>query len=110
MNLLTYFVQLDPRLQEFIGLGITLVVSYLLLQLAQLVPALADYLGQYKTGIVVWLTSIAVQLIQAKLNQIPANWDEVVYLVMKLIVEVVVVLLGFAVLRHYRVKGHQALQ
>ena len=107
MNILTAFVQLDPRLQEFIALGVTFLVSYLILQLAVIFPALAEYLGQYKAGIVTWLTGIAVQLIQAQLNQIPASWDEVVFLAMKLLVEVLVVLLGFSVLRK---KGFRAVQ
>ena len=107
---LTWFVQLDPALQEFVGLAVLFVVSYLILQLAAIFPALAGYLGQYKTGIVVWLTGVAVQLIQAQLDRIPANWDEVVFIAQKLIVEVILVLLGFAGLRAIKAKGYQALQ
>jgi hypothetical protein len=103
------FVQLDPALQEGIALVVTFVVSYLLLQLAALSPILAAYLGQYKVGIIVWVTGLAVQLIQAELNKIPANWDEVVFLVMKLLAEVLLVLFGFAAIRSKKVKGYQAL-
>ena len=110
MDLIALYVQLDPALQEVIGLVVLFVVSYLLLQLATVFPALAEYLGQYKTGIVVWLTGVAVQLIQAQLNRIPANWDEVAFLAQKLLVEVILVLLDFAGLRTIKAKGYQALQ
>lgn len=105
-----FLVQLDPRLQEFVALGITLVVSYLILQVAKLFPVLGEYLGQYKTGIVVWLTGIAVQLIQLQLNKIPANWDEVVFAAQKLLIEVILALLAFAGYRALKWRGHQALQ
>jgi len=108
--MVNFYVALDPRLQEFVGLGVLFVVSYLLLQIAKVFPALAEYLGQYKTGIVVWLTGVAVQLIQLQLNRIPENWDEVVFAAMKLLVEVIVVLTTFALIRKYKVKGYQALQ
>lgn len=103
------FVQLDPAFQNLVALGVTFVVSWILLQLAALSPALAEYLGQYKVGIVTWLTGLAAQLIQAQLNKIPATWEEVAFLVQKLIVEVVAVLLGMAALRRFKVKGYHAL-
>ncbi len=73
MNLIGLYVTLDPALQTFIGLLITVAVSFLLLQLAKLYPPLADYLGQYKVGITTWLTGGAVQLIQAQLDKLAAS-------------------------------------
>jgi hypothetical protein len=110
MDFINAFVQLDPRLQELLALLVTAVVSFLILQLAAVVPALAEYLGQYKVGIVTWLTGLAVQLVQAQLDRIPVAWESVAVLVMKLIAEVAVVLLGFALYRRAQVKGYQALQ
>jgi hypothetical protein len=105
-----FFVQLDPRLQELIALGVTAVFSFLILQLATVVPALAEYLGQYKVSIVVWLTGIVTQLVQAQLDKIPASWESVATVAMQLAVEVAAVLLGFALYRRSQVKGYQALQ
>jgi len=42
---------------------------------------------------------LVFNLLQNYLNQIPESWDAVVALVMRLIVEVAAVLLGFAFLR-----------
>lgn len=110
VNMLSFLVQLDPDLQNIIAVALTFVVSFLVLQLAALSPQLAEYLGQYKVGIVTWLTGVVVQLIQGQLNQIPASWDAVVTVVMRLLVEVAVVLIGFAVLRKNSWVGHSALQ
>ena len=107
MNL---YVQLDPALKTFIGLGVTFVVSYLILQLAAVSPKLAEYLGQYKVGIVTWVTAVAVQLTQAQLDKIPAQWDEVVFLAMKLFAEVLITLFGFVAIRAFNIKGHNALR
>jgi hypothetical protein len=107
--MLSFFVQLDPALQTFVELGVTFVFGYLVLQLANLSPALSEYLGQYKVGIVTWLTGLAVQLVQAQLNRIPANWDEVVFIAQKLLAEVLLVLLGFAAIRAKKAFGHTAL-
>jgi hypothetical protein len=110
MDLVTNFVQLNPGLQELIVIGITALVSFLLLQLAALSPALAAYIGQYKAGIVVWLSGLVFQLIQNQLNNVPANWETVAGLVMQLIVAVAAVLLGFAGLRRAQVRGAAALK
>lgn len=110
MNLVNWFVQLNPALQPFIELGITLVFSFLVLQVAKVIPALSEYLGQYKVAIVTWLTGIAVQLLQSVLNKIPLNWEEVAFAAQKLFVEVLLVLFAFAAIRHFKVKGYQALQ
>lgn len=103
----SFFVQLDPRLQDLITLLLTGTVSYALLQLAAIFPALAEYLGQYKAGIVTFLTGLVVNLLQNVLNRIPENWDTVTALVMQLIVEVIIVLTAFTVLRK---RGAKALQ
>lgn len=106
----TLFVQLDPALQNLVALGVTAVVSFLILQLAALYPALAEYIGQYKAGIVTWATGLLVQLAQAQLNQVPVEWDGVLTIAMKLIVEVAVVLGVFAAFRKVGAKGYRALQ
>lgn len=108
--MLSFYVQLDPSLQVVLELIVTFVVSFLFLQLSALSPALAEYLGQYKASIAVWLTGVVVQLIQTQLNKVPANWDEVVFITMKLIAEVILVLFGFAAIRATKTKGHIALQ
>lgn len=95
----SFLVQLDPGLQNLIVVGLTALVSFLLLQLSAVYPPLADYIGQYKVGIVTWLSGLVFNLLQNYLNQIPESWDAVAALVMRLIVEVAAVLLGFALLR-----------
>lgn len=109
MNLVNLFVVLDPKIQELIALGVTALVSFLLLQLAALFPALAAYLGQYKVGIITFLTGVVVQLVQAQLDKIPATYDSIVLIVMQLIIEVAIVLLGFSLYRKKQLKGHTAL-
>ena len=108
--MLSFLVQLDPKIQEFVALGLTFVVSFLLLQLANYFPALAEYLGQYKVAIVTWLTGLVVQLVQAQLDKIPASYDSLVTLVMQLVVEVIIVLTTFYFIRQAKVKGYLALQ
>lgn len=99
------YVQLDPNLQALITLVVTALVSFLILKLAALYPPLADYIGQYKAGIVTWLSGLVFNLLQAQLDKIPATWDNVAALVMKLIVEVAVVLGFFSYLHSRGVKG-----
>jgi len=101
------FVVLDPDIQNLIVFGLTALVSFLLLQLAAIYPPLADYIGQYKAGIVTWLAGLVFNLLQNYLNQIPESWDAVAALVMRLIVEVAAVLLGFALLRKRGVRNLQ---
>ena len=103
------FVEVSPELQNLILWGVTLLVSFLLLQLANAVPWLAEYLGQYKTGIVTWVVGVIVQLLNAQLQNIPASWDVVVSLVMQLIVTVAGVLLAFAGWRKVKGVGAKAL-
>lgn len=107
MNLLTAFVQLDPKLQELIALGVTALVAFAINYLATLVPWLADYLGQHRVVVVTWLTGVVVQIIQAQLDKIPSTWDSVLTIAMQLIVEVAVVLIGFAYLANR--KGVQSV-
>ena len=106
-GILTFLVQLDPRLQTLIAFLVTGAVSYAILYLASFSPALAAFLGQYKAGIVTFFTGLIVNLIQNILNNIPERWDTVAALVMTLIVEVAVVLFGFSLLRK---RGAKALQ
>lgn len=108
--MLSFLVQLDPKIQEFVALGLTLVFSFLILQVASFSPALAEYLGQYKVAIVTWFTGLVVQLIQAQIDKIPATYDSLVTLVMQLIVEVIIVLTTFYFIRRAKVKGYLALQ
>lgn len=103
----SFLVQLDPGLQNLIVFGLTALVSFLLLHLASLSPQLAEYIGQYKAGIVTWLSGLVFNLLQNYLNQVPESWDTVAALVMRLIVEVAAVLIGFSFLRR---KGVKALQ
>ena len=101
----SFLVQLDPGLQNLIVFGLTALVSFLVLQLAAVYPPLAEYIGQYKAGIVTWLSGLVFNLLQNMLNQVPESWDAVAGLVMRLIVEVAAVLLGFALLRNRGVRG-----
>jgi uncharacterized protein YacL len=88
------FVQFPPELQALIGVLVTFVISFLLVQIANVIPWLSEYLGQYKQQIIVWLTGLIVSLIQGWLNLIPAQWEPVAILVGQLIVAVFAVL-GF---------------
>lgn len=105
----TAYVQLDPRLAEYIALGVTAVVSFLILQVSASIPWLGEYLGQHRVGITVWLTGIIVQLVQARLDQIPESFDSIVTLVMNLIIQVIIVFVAFAVYKRTQAKGSQAL-
>jgi hypothetical protein len=96
--MLDFLVQLDPRLQQLIALGVTFVVALAINYLTTAAPWLAEYLGQHRVAVITWLTGIIVQIIQSQLDKIPATWDSVLLLVMQLIVEVSVVLIGFAYL------------
>lgn len=109
MDFLNFLVQLDPKLQELIALGVTFVFSWLVLQIANVLPWLAEYLGQYKVGIVTWFTGLIVQLVQAQLDKIPQTWDNVVLLVMQLLGEVIIILTAFAFYRRSKIKGYRAL-
>jgi hypothetical protein len=102
-----FLVQLDPGIQMLIVSLLTFVVGFLILKAGELYPALGEYLGQYKAGIVTWLSGIVFNLLQAQLDNIPATWDNVAALVMKLIVEVAAVLFAFSFLRR---KGVRALR
>lgn len=103
------YVQLDPAAAQIIGTLVTALVSFLILQLTNVAPWLAEYLGQYKVGIVTWLTGLVIQLVQAGLDKVPMEWDAVAALAVKLIIEVAIVLLGFAVYRKTGAKGSKAL-
>ena len=103
------YAQLDPQLAEYIGLAVQFVVAFLILQVTKTLPWLGEYLGQHRVGITVWLTGVLVQLAQAYLDRIPESLDSLVVLVMQLIVQVIVVIVTFAVLRKAQVKGYEAL-
>jgi hypothetical protein len=105
------YVRLDPELANWITIGATLVVGFLLVQLSN-IPALkwlADYLGQYRVAVAAWLAGVIVQFLQAGLlDKIPAMWDNVVTIVMQLIVAVIVTLYGFRLLRDRGAKGFRS--
>ena len=96
------FVQLDPRIQQLIALGVTFVVALAINYFTVSLPWLAEYLGQHRVAVITWLTGVIVQIIQAQLDKVPSTWDSVLVLVMQLIVEVSVVLIGFAYLAKKR--------
>jgi hypothetical protein len=105
--MLTNFIALPNELQALIGVGITLVVSFLLVQVANVWPALGKYLGNYKQEIIVWFSGIVFTLIQGWLDQIPAAWEPVAILVFQLIVAVFAVLGFFKFLANRGVKSLQ---
>ena len=105
MNLLQSFVQTSPELQALIALGVTAVVSFLLIQLTNLYPPLAEYLGQYKVQIITWLTGLVVSLIDSQLLNVPLLWEPVAVIVMQLIVAVFAVLYAFRLLANRGVKS-----
>jgi len=105
------FVRLDPALADWITIGATVLVGFLLVQLFS-IPALkwlADYLGQYRLAVSAWLAGVIVQFLQAGLlDKIPAMWDNVVTIVMQLIVAVIVTLYGFRLLKDRGTKGFRS--
>ena len=103
--MLTTFVQLPGEIQALISVVVTLVVSFLLLQVATVWPALAKYLGAYKNEIIVWGTGLVVSLVQGWLNLVPAAWEPVAILVGQLIVAVFAVLGFFKFLANRGVKS-----
>jgi uncharacterized protein YacL len=100
-------VQLPAELQALIGVLVTFVVSFLLVQLANAWPWLAAQLGQYKNEIIVWATGVIVSLIQGWLNLVPVEWEPVAVLILQLIVAVFAVL-GF--FRFLAKRGVRSLQ
>lgn len=107
--MLDFLVQLDPVAQELIAFAVTALVSFLLIQVYNVLPWLGDYLGQHKVAVTVWLTGVVVQLVQTYLDKIPESLDAVVITVIQLIIEVAVVLFGFAYAVKAEVKGSEAL-
>lgn len=105
------FVQLDPALANWITIGATLLVGFLLVKLSNIpvLKWLADYLGQYRVAVAAWLAGIIVQFVQAGiLDKIPAMWDNVVTIVMQLLVAVFVTLYGFRRLADRGVRGFRS--
>lgn len=85
-----YFVSTPPDVQALITVGVTFLVSFLLLQLAN-VPALkwlADYLGQNKVQIVTWAVGLLVAAMDGALTNVPLAWEPVVVIAFQLIVAV----------------------
>src|SRR5512138_3806395 len=98
------YVQLDPALAEWVMIGATVLVAFLLAKASEIpfVKRLLDYfkVNEYRLAISAWLGGVIVQFIQAKiLDTIPAMWDNVAAIVMQLIVAVIVTLYGFHVLK-----------
>ena len=105
--MLANFVQTSPEVQALIAVGVTFVVSFLLLQLAN-IPALkwlADYLGQYKVQVVTWVVGIIVSFIDSQLVNVPLAFEPVALLVMQLIVAVAAAFGVFGFLANRGVKG-----
>lgn len=100
-------VQLDPRLVDLIAFGVTALLALAINYVTAIVPWLGEYLGQHRVAITTWLVGVVVQILQAQLDKVPATWDSVLTLAMQLIVEVVVILVGFAYLN--KKKGVQSL-
>lgn len=95
-----YFVSLPPDIQMLITIGVTFLVSFLLLQLAN-VPALkwlAEYLGQNKVQIVTWAVGLIVAALDGLLVKVPLAWEPVVIIAFQLVAAVFAALGVFAVL------------
>lgn len=105
--MLQSLVQLPAELQALIGVLVTFVVSFLLVQLASAWPWLAGQLGQYKQEIIVWATGVIVALLQGWLNLIPVEWEPVAVLALQLIVAVFAVLGFFKFLANRGVRSLQ---
>jgi len=103
--MITNFIALPNELQALVVVGVTMVVSFLLVQVAALWPALGNYLGAYKQEIIVWATGIVVSLVQGWLDKIPVAWEPVAILVFQLIVAVFAVLGFFKFLANRGVKS-----
>lgn len=103
-------VLLDPELVDWIGVGATVLVGFVLVQLAR-VPFLArliEYfkIEQYTLVISAWLAGVIVQFVQTRvLDQIPQELDSVVALIMRLAVAIIVTLYGFRRLADRGVRG-----
>lgn len=101
------FIQTPADIQALITVGVTFVVSFLLLKLVD-VPALkwlADYLGQYKVQIVTWAVGLIVAALDGLLTQIPLAWEPVTVIVFQLIVAVAAVFGVFDFLSKRGVRG-----
>lgn len=102
------YVALDPKLADWVTIGATALVGFLLMKLSTIpqLEWLVNYLGQYRVAVAAWLGGVIVQFFQAGiLDKIPAMWDNVVTIVMQLIVAVIVTLYGFRLLGDRGVKG-----
>jgi hypothetical protein len=104
------FVQLDPALANWITIGATVVVGFLLAKAGEIpfVKQIIEYfhIEQHKLVISAWLAGVVIQFVQAGvLDRIPQMWDNVVTIVMQLLVAVIVTLYSFKRLADRGVQG-----
>jgi hypothetical protein len=104
------YVQLDPALADWITIGATVVVGFLLAKAGEIsfVKQILEYfhIEQHKLAISAWFAGVVIQFLQAGvLDRIPQMWDSVVTIVMQLIVAVIVTLYSFRLLADRKVEG-----
>ena len=105
--MLQQFLTTPPEIQQLIVIGVTLFLSFVILQIAA-VPSLkwlADYLGQNKAAIVTWAVALIVQFIDAQLTGVPAQWEPVAVALFQVVVAVAAALGIFNYLSNRGVRG-----
>lgn len=99
------FVVLPDPIKVAITALITFAVGWVFTQIAKAVPWLANFLGQYVDEISIAIAGGVVLAIQNFLNTIPAQYDDIVSLVLQLIIAVLAALGLFKVLQKAKAPG-----
>ena len=92
------FVTLPQPLQVAITALIVFVVGWVFTQIGKAIPWLAGVLGQYVDEVSIAVAGMVVLYVQNLLNMIPAQYDNIVSLILELIIAVLASLGLFKVL------------
>jgi hypothetical protein len=99
------FVVLPDPLKAAITALITFVVGWVFTQIAKAVPWLAGFLGQYVDETSIALAGGVVLAIQNFLNTIPAQYDDIVSIILQLVIAVLASIGLFKVLQKAKAPG-----
>lgn len=82
------FVVMPEPLKVAVTAAITFAIGWVFTQIALRVPWLAGFLGQYVSEVSIAIAGAIVLYIQNLLNAIPAQYDDIVSLVLQLVIAV----------------------
>ena len=102
------FVQLPDPLQAAILALVTFVVGFVFTQIANAIPWLGSFLGQYQVEISMAVAGALVTVVQNLLNAIPAQYDNIVTIVLQLLIAVLASLGFFQLFAKAGVRGFRS--